>query len=176
GELTEEPIRAVPRSESLPLSFAQQRLWFLDQLEPWTATYNIPIGIKLRGKLDVEALEWSISEVVRRHETLRTRFATTDGAPRQVIEPAKTVKLLITELGGLDGDVKTEEAIRLANEEAAQPFDLERGPLWRGQLIRLSAEEHVLLFTMHHIISDGWSMGVLIQEVSALYEAHVSGT
>jgi acyl carrier protein len=175
SEWADEPIQAVPRGDSVPLSFAQQRLWFLDQLEPGTATYNIPFGIRLSGQLDIEALERSISEVVRRHETLRTRFATTDGAPRQVIEAAEAVKLLVTELGGLGAAEQAEETIRLANEEAGQPFDLERGPLWRGQLIRLSEAEHVLLFTMHHIISDGWSMGVLIREVSALYEAYLSG-
>jgi len=169
GEFEDEPIRVVPRSESLPLSFAQQRLWFLDQLEPGTATYNIPIGIRLSGSLNVGALEQSISEVVRRHETLRTRFVSVDGAAQQVIAAAEPVKLLVTELGGLEAAEQEKETSRLANEEAAQPFDLEHGPLWRGQLIRLNAAEHVLLFTMHHIVSDGWSMGVLVREVSGLY-------
>src|SRR5689334_22798818 len=162
NELVDEPIRVVPRSEVLPLSFAQQRLWFLDQMEPGTATYNIPIGIRLSGSLDVEALERSISEVVRRHETLRTRFVSVEGAARQVIDAAEPVRLLVIELG-------EHEMIRLATEEARRPFDLAHGPLWRTQLIRLSAEEHVLLFTMHHIVSDGWSMNVLTREVSALY-------
>src|ERR1051326_74800 len=168
SEFVEQPIRVVPRSEVLPLSFAQQRLWFLDQMEPGTATYNIPVGIRLSGSLEVAALERSISEVVRRHETLRTRFVEEEGRARQVIEAAEPVRLPVTELG-------EQEAIRLANEEARRPFDLACGPLWRGQLIRLSAAEHVLLFTMHHIVSDGWSMNVLTREVSALYEAYVNG-
>src|ERR1043166_5811680 len=175
SESADEPIRVAPRSEALPLSFAQQRLWFLDQLEPGTATYNIPIGIRLSGQLNVAALEQSLSEVVRRHETLRTRFVSVDGAAQQVISAAEPVKLLVTELGGLAAAEQEKETIRLANEEAAQPFDLEHGPLWRGQLIRLNGAEHVLLFTMHHIISDGWSMGVLVREVSALYEAYMNG-
>src|ERR1051326_7745414 len=175
SEFVDEPIRVAPRSEALPLSFAQQRLWFLDQLEPGTATYNIPIGIRLSGQMNVGALEQSLSEVVRRHETLRTRFVSVDGAAQQVISAAEPVKLLVTELGGLAAAEQEKETIRLANEEAAQPFDLEHGPLWRGQLIRLNGAEHVLLFTMHHIISDGWSMGVLVREVSALYEAYMNG-
>src|SRR5262249_39699991 len=97
-------------------------------------------------------------------------------AAQQVIRTAEPVKLLVTELGGLEAEEQEEETIRLANEEAARPFDLEHGPLWRAQLVRLNAAEHVLLFTMHHIISDGWSMGVLVREVSALYEAYVNGT
>src|ERR1041385_114114 len=175
SESAGEPIRVAPRSAALPLSFAQQRLWFLDQLEPGTATYNIPIGIRLSGQLDVEALEQSISEVVRRHETLRTRFVEEDGAARQVIEAAETVVLPVIDLSGLPSAGQEAEVRRFAAAQGQQAFDLAQGSLWRVQLIRLSAEEHVLLFTMHHIVSDGWSMNVLTREVSSLYEAYAAG-
>ena len=120
------PLLALADRTWLPLSFAQQRLWFLDQLEPGTATYNIPIGIRLSGQLDVSALERSIGEVVRRHETLRTRFVEEEGTARQVIAAAEPVQLLVTELGGLAAAEQAAETMRLAKEEARQPFDLGR--------------------------------------------------
>ena len=175
AEVTAPPLLALAERSRLPLSFAQQRLWFLDQLEPGTATYNIPIGIRLSGRLDVEALERSISEVVRRHETLRTRFVEEEGTAQQVIELAQAVVLPVIELSGLAAAEQEVEVQRLATLESRQAFDLAHGPLWRGQLLRLGAEEQVLLFTMHHIVSDGWSMNILTREVSALYEAYAAG-
>src|ERR1051326_62494 len=144
SESADEPIRVAPRSESLPLSFAQQQLWFLDQLEPGTATYNIPIGIRLSGRLDVGALERSISEVVRRHETLRTRFVEEDGAAHQVIEAAEEGKRPIIDLSGLADAEQEAEVQRLAAAQGRQAFALAQGSLWRVQLIRLSSEEYCL--------------------------------
>jgi amino acid adenylation domain-containing protein len=160
----------------LPASFAQQRLWFIDQLTPGKATYNIPGALRIRGKLDVEVLERALKEVVRRHETLRTRFATVHGEPQQVIEEQVKIQLPLLDLTSIPGEKEREaEAMRLAREEAKQPFDLQQAPLMRGKLLRLGPQEHVLLVTMHHIISDGWSAGVLIEEVTVLYGAFSSG-
>ncbi|MGB7926380.1 MAG: condensation domain-containing protein, partial [Pyrinomonadaceae bacterium] len=163
------------REGELPLSFAQQRLWFLDQLEPNGASYNIPAAVRLTGQLNVDALEQSISEIIRRHEVLRTSFTVVDGQPRQVISPAGPFTLSVTELTHLAEAEREAEAQRLATTEAKRPFDLSRGPLLRVSLLRLGAEEHVLLVTMHHIISDGWSLGIFTREVGQLYEAFCGG-
>ena len=159
------PLAPVPRGGRLPLSFAQQRLWFLDQLEPGIPIYNIPAAIRLTGALDLEALERALNALVRRHEALRTTFQEIDGEPVQVIAPEMTVPLPVTEVDS------TLEAARLAGEEARRPFDLARGPLFRARVLRLAGDDHVLLVTMHHIVSDGWSTGVLIAEVAALYQS-----
>ncbi|HOR01623.1 MAG TPA: condensation domain-containing protein, partial [Anaerolineae bacterium] len=159
----------------LPLSFAQQRLWFLDQLEPGTASYNVPDRLRLRGALDVTALERSLNEVVRRHEVLRTTFPTVDGRPAQAITPAPALALPLIDLQHLPGAEREAEAARLAAEEAARPFDLARGPLGRATLLRLAPEEHVVLLTLHHIVCDEWSSGVVVQEVAALYQAFTAG-
>src|SRR6185503_10043166 len=174
-ELQAPPLERVERAGRLPLSFAQQRLWFLDQMEPGSSFYNIPAAVRLRGVLNVEALERTLSEVVRRHEVLRTHFVAVDGEPVQVIEPAAPIKLEVLDLSVLGEAERTAANQRLIAEEAQQPFDLERGPLLRVRLIRLGAEEHVALVTMHHIVSDGWSIGVLVREVAALYTAYVRG-
>ena len=159
----------------LPLSFAQQRLWFLDQLEPGSATYSIPLAVRLKGQLHVAALEQTLSEIVRRHEVFRTRFITVDGEPRQEVLAAQYVTLPVTDLGELD-EVEREAAVReTVTLESGEPFDLASGPLLRAKLLRLSAEEHVVLLTIHHIVGDGWSMGVLIKEVAALYAAYSQG-
>jgi amino acid adenylation domain-containing protein len=159
----------------LPLSFAQQRLWFLDQLEPGNAFYNSFKGLRLRGKLDLQALERTLTEIVRRHELLRTRFVSIDGEPRQEVLPAEAVKLAVTDLSGL-AESEREAALRAAAAAASkEPFDLGHGPLLRVKLLRLSEHEQVVLLTMHHIVSDGWSMGVLIREVATLYEAYSHG-
>ncbi|RMF36691.1 MAG: non-ribosomal peptide synthetase, partial [Chloroflexi bacterium] len=160
---------------ALPLSFAQQRLWFLDQLAPNTPLYNIPDAIRLRGPLDVAVLERSLNEIVRRHESLRTTFRATDGKPVQVIAPTLKLPLPLVDLSGLPKAAREAEVQRLATEEAQRPFDLSRGPLLRVTLLRLGDEEHVALLTMHHIISDGWSMRVLVQELAALYDAFSHG-
>ncbi len=172
----QEQIRPQKRdSNAFPLSFAQQRLWFLDQLEPGSTAYNIPVGIHMQGKLNVLALEQSLQEIVRRHEALRTTFATVEGTSLQIVAPTMTVELPLIDLREVPGTERKAEAQRLAHEEMHRPFDLARGPLLRSTLLRLEAEEHVLLLTMHHIVSDGWSMGVFIRELTSLYKAFSSG-
>ncbi|MES2940789.1 MAG: amino acid adenylation domain-containing protein [Pseudomonadota bacterium] len=159
-----------------PASFAQQRLWFLDQFESGgNAFYNIPIGVRMRGVLDVPALDRTLNEVVRRHEALRTTFATLDGVPVQVIASVLVLALPLHDLVGLPAGEREARAQWLAQEEAGTPFDLATGPLIRASLVRLAAHEHMLLFTVHHIVSDGWSMGVLVREVAALYGAFIRG-
>jgi len=158
-----------------PTSFGQQRLWFLHQWEPGTPLYNMPRSFRLTGRLDIAALEQSVNELVRRHESLRTFFSVVDGQPLQVITPNLTVTLPVMDLSSLTDAERESEALRLATEEARHPFDLSRGPLLRVTLLRLAEQEHVLLLTLHHIVSDGWSMGVLFRELSVLYEAISNG-
>ena len=165
----------MPRTGNLPLSFAQQRLWFLDRLLPNKAAYNIPTVWRLRGQLDALALERSLNELVARHETLRTRFVLSGDEPVQVIEPPSAVALPITDLSAMPQAEREARARQITDTEARQPFDLEAGPLLRAQLLRLAAEEHLLLLNVHHIASDGWSMGVLWRELSSGYNAFVSG-
>ncbi|HHH41043.1 MAG TPA: non-ribosomal peptide synthetase, partial [Chloroflexi bacterium] len=169
------PIEPVPRDGDLPLSFAQQRLWFLDQLEPGSPFYNIPTAVRLTGPLDVAALERSLNEIVRRHEALRTTFPTVDGRPRQHIAPELTLPLPVIDLRGLPEAEREAQALRLATEEAQRPFDLAQGPLIRALLLQLDDDDHIALLTMHHIVSDGWSMGILIQEIAVLYDAFAQG-
>src|SRR4051812_18484714 len=151
-----------PAEGPAPLSFAQQRLWFLDQLEPGSPLYNIPMAVRLEGDLDVQALERALNEVVRRHEILRTTLAASGGVPRQVIAPSLHVPLSIDDLSGLPAEGLEAEVLRRLEAEAARPFDLARGPLIRARLLRLGERENVVNVTIHHIASDGWSMGVLI--------------
>ncbi|HEX2269643.1 MAG TPA: amino acid adenylation domain-containing protein [Pyrinomonadaceae bacterium] len=169
------PIRRVGRDRSLPLSFAQQRLWFLHQLEPESAVYNIGFAVRLRGRLDGARLQQTLTEVVRRHEVLRTTFAVEHGEPVQVIGEARDVPLPIVDLSELDASVREIESQRLIAVESQQPFDLSTGPLMRAGLLRFSAEEHILPLTVHHIISDGWSIGVMVREVAALFAAFSKG-
>jgi amino acid adenylation domain-containing protein/non-ribosomal peptide synthase protein (TIGR01720 family) len=173
GRLVAPPIVPVPRKGELPLSFAQQRLLFLDQLEPGSALYNLPVAVHLVGELNEAALRHTLNEIVRRHEMLRTRFAMLDDAPVQVIAEQLELTLPITDLTELPAAEREAKAQQLAQDEARTPFDLSTGPLIRASLIRLDATDHILLFTMHHIASDGWSMGVLINEVAALYTAYI---
>ena len=177
GETRRRPrsIVPVPRTGNLPLSFAQQRLWFLDRLLPNKATYNIPAVWRLRGQLDALALERSLNELVARHETLRTRFVLSGDEPVQVIEPPSAVALPVTDLSAMPQAEREARARQITDTDARQPFDLEAGPLLRAQLLRLAAEEHLLLLNVHHIASDGWSMGVLWRELSSAYNAFVSG-
>ncbi|HEX2077170.1 MAG TPA: amino acid adenylation domain-containing protein, partial [Longimicrobium sp.] len=165
------PVVPTERTGPLPLSFAQERLWFIDRLEPGSAVYNIPMAWRLGGALDQAALERALGEIVRRHEALRTVFREADGSPVQVIAPFGGFALPVEDLSGL-GEADREAAVRRrAGEEARRAFDLSAGPLFRAALLRLGEEDHVLLLSMHHIVSDGWSMGVLFRELSALYEA-----
>jgi amino acid adenylation domain-containing protein len=153
------------------LSFAQERLWFLDQLEPGSSAYNIPLAIRLSGQLNVAALEKSLGEILRRHEVLRTTFSTENEQPVQRIAPVAAFSISRVDLGALSEERRKAEVLKLAAEEASRPFDLTAGPLLRATLLRLTGQEHVFLLTMHHIVSDGWSRGVLNREMSALYEA-----
>ena len=158
-------------TNKFPLSFAQQRLWFLDQLEPNSAVYNIPDMQQFSGPLNLAALERSMSELIRRHESLRTTFQSIDGEPVQVIAEAQPRKIEVIDLSHLPQGEREAEAQRMARDEGEVPFDLSRGPLFRFRLVKLEEEEHLLLLTMHHIIADGWSLGVLGRELSALYQA-----
>jgi len=169
------PLGAVAREGRLPLSFAQQRLWFLDRLEPGMSLYNVPLAVRLTGQLDVEAFGRTLSEVVRRHEVLRTRFAEVDSGPVQIICEAEPVPLPLTDLTLLAEAERETAARRLAEAEAQKSFDLSTGPLLRAKLLRLAEEEHVVLLTMHHIVSDGWSLGLLIKDVATLYESFSKG-
>ena len=177
SEVTKEselpPMVPVTRDRDLPLSFAQMRLWFLYQLEPESTAYNIPAAVRLTGQLDVPALDQTLSEILRRHEPLRTTFATVAGTPVQVIAPAEPVRLAIRDLSSFEDCER--EAQRLIHEEVEPPFDLERGPVVRISLFRLGEEEHLLLLVLHHIASDAWSTGVLERELFALYESFVAG-
>jgi alpha-ketoglutarate-dependent taurine dioxygenase/acyl carrier protein len=172
------PVASPQRIESdqpQPLSFAQQRLWFLDQFEPNSSTYNVHIAVRLSGSLDTAALERSLSEIVRRHETLRTTFSLENGEPVQIIHPAQPIELPLFDLSQVRADEREERARQMVLEEAARPFDLSAGPLLRTHLLKLDDEEHIALLTMHHIVSDGWSLGVLLKEVVTLYEAYSAG-
>jgi acyl carrier protein len=169
------PLKPVPRDRPLPLSFAQQRLWFLDQLMPDSPLFNVPVAARIAGSLSVPAAKRSLSEIVRRHETLRTTFAM-DSEPVQVIAPFRTsVALPVIDLGALSEASREPEAIRLAREDASRPFDLSRGPLVRVRLLRLGARDHMVSLTMHHIVSDGWSAGILLRELETLYSAFSEG-
>ncbi|AOY80290.1 condensation domain-containing protein [Moorena producens JHB] len=173
------PIKPVQRNGNLPLSFAQERLWYLDQLQPGNSFHNMRIALRLQGVLNIEALEQSLREIVCRHEILRTTFTAVDGKPIQVISPNispnTVLELPVVDLQKLPKTERETETQRLATEEAEKPFDLAQGPLWRCKLLRLSAEEHVLISTIHHIIFDGWSNAVFWREMVALYEAFVTG-
>src|SRR5918911_818616 len=160
--------------DSFPASFAQQRLWMLDQLAPGNPAYNIRFGTCLKGNLDVSILRKALGEIIRRHESLRTHFANIEGV-RQIIAPSECATLELTDLGNARLDEREHLVQQLASAEAQRPFDLSRGPLLRAKLLRLAEQEHVLLLTMHHIISDGWSMGLLFKELSTLYNAYAKG-
>ncbi len=163
------PITRASRLGPMPLSFSQERLWFLDKLDPGSVAYNIPARLRMTGRLDVGALARALCEIVHRHEVLRTTFATVDGKPAQVIHDATDLRLAVEDAGGDEG---VREA---AAAEMARPFDLAHGPLLRARLLRLSEDAHVLLLTMHHIVSDAWTKGVFLRELAALYEAFHAG-
>jgi hypothetical protein len=174
GQAAQPQILATDRTRALPLSWAQQRLWFLDQLDQAAGgAYHTPIAWRLTGAVNRGILQAALDRIVARHESLRTYFVSVKGAPTQVIAPA-LIGFALTEhdLRGLSQAEQTTTVNRLSREEASNPFDLAKGPLIRGQLLRLGEEEHVLLVTQHHIISDAWSIGLLLQEVSVLYNAY----
>ncbi len=173
----EPPVRIgrAAREGELPLSFAQQRLWFIDRMEPGTALYNVPIALRTRGELSIPVLESTLGEVVRRHEVLRTVFAEEGGRARQVILPSGEFSIPLLDLSSLPEPERGAALSAALEAEASRPFDLARGPLFRALLWRLGEREHLLLLAMHHIVSDGWSMGVLVREVAALYPAFLKG-
>ncbi|MFP4120964.1 amino acid adenylation domain-containing protein [Coleofasciculus sp.] len=173
--LNAPPIVPVPRGQNLPLSFAQQRLWFLNQVEPNNTAYNILDAVRLTGSLNIPALEQSLNEIVRRHEILRTTFTTVNGQPVQVIAPTLTLTVQVIDLKTLPEDQQSQQSQQLAIQEAQKPFDLSKAPLLRVTLLQLGATDYVVLFTMHHIVADGWSMGVLIQEIATLYQVFCVG-
>ncbi len=174
------PIRRYQESGPAPLSFAQERLWLIDRIEPGTPIYNLPAALRLVGAVEPATLAATLGEIVRRHETLRTRFAPAGGDgghPVQIVEPPAPFALPLVDLGGIEGGRRDGEVQRLAAEEAMRSFDLLYGPVLRALLLRLrsAGDEHALLFTMHHIASDGWSSGILVQEVTAIYPALAAG-
>ncbi|MEU9191492.1 condensation domain-containing protein, partial [Streptomyces sp. NPDC048484] len=168
------PMTSVPRDQALPLSFAQQRLWFLDQLEPGSTEYNVPSPLRWSGELDIIALNAALAALVARHEVLRTRLvADADGVARQVIDPPSPFPLPLVDISGADDPPTVVQELVAA--DAMTAFDLSAGPLIRGSLIRLAADDHVLALTMHHVVSDEWSGRVLRRDLSALYEAFCVG-
>ncbi|GAB3136681.1 non-ribosomal peptide synthetase [Micromonospora sonneratiae] len=171
-----DTIPRRPRSDApLPLAYAQRQLWFLDQLSPGNPFYNNPVAFDIVGALDVPALTRALTEVVRRHEALRTVFASVDGEPCQVVRPAEPVLLPVTDLTALPAVERLRRADEAAGADARAPFDLATGPLLRSSLIRLAEDEHRWLLNVHHMVADGWSIGILIGEVTTLYGAYARG-
>jgi aspartate racemase len=157
------------------LSFAQERVWFFEQLEPGSAVYNVPAVVRLSGQLNPQVLEWSLSEIARRHESLRTTFSMIEGTPVQRIAPPPELRLPVVDLRGLPHAAREQRAREIAGHETRRPFNLATGPLLRALLIRLADQEHVAVLTMHHITADGWSTMLLVRELSALYRAFSAG-
>lgn len=168
-------IQRVARDQALPLSFAQQQLWFFAQLAPGNLAYNQPRGFRLKGTLDIAALLKSFNSIVARHEILRTTFAAENGKPIQIIAESAFAYMSVVDLTSLPEIQRETKAQLIATEGWQQPFDLSRGPLLRVSLIRLSSEEHILLSTTHHTINDGWSMGILFRELGVFYDAFSAG-
>ncbi|MEW5929324.1 MAG: amino acid adenylation domain-containing protein, partial [Gemmatimonadota bacterium] len=169
------PLVPVPRDRPLPLSFAQRRLWFVEQMEAGSALYNVPFPLRLRGPLDPGALRRSLAELVRRHESLRTVVGEVDGEAVQVIHAPAPVPLPVVDLSALPPAAREAEAMRLVDRDALRPFDLARGPLLRAAFVRLGPDDVLLLLGLHHVVSDGWSRGVFTRELSALYGAAAAG-
>lgn len=157
------------------LSFAQERLWFLEQMDPGNAAYNIFVGMRLLGRLDEDALQRAVTEIIRRHEILRTHFDMTDGEPIQIVDSPPEVSLIVEDLRGVEPGGRERALQRRAEEEANMPFDLTRSPLLRARLLVLGEDDYALFLAMHHIISDGWSIRVLMRELSAIYDAYTEG-
>ena len=169
------PLPVTSRSEDLPLTFAQEQIWFLNRLAPEDVSYNVPRAARLKGPLNVSLLEKVFTEIVRRHEILRTTFPSVAGRPVQVVHPPQHVNIDVIDLRSLPADAREAEAMSLVCEQAQQPFDLQRGPLLRLTLLRLDAEDHVLSLIEHHLVLDGWAQSVLLNEFLALYEAYATG-
>ncbi|HKV09763.1 MAG TPA: amino acid adenylation domain-containing protein [Thermoanaerobaculia bacterium] len=173
SSLAPSPLKGT--ADRFPCSFSQQRLWFLHQMEPGSPAYNVPSALRLEGLLDLAALGRALTEVVRRHEVLRSTFEEGEEGPVQVVAPAAAVPLPRVDLASLPGEAREAELSRLVAEEARRPFDLARGPVLRAAVLRLGGEDHVLFVSLHHIVSDAWSKGVFVRELSALYGAFSRG-
>jgi amino acid adenylation domain-containing protein len=167
--------KKATRFRRVPLSFAQQRLWFLDQLEPGSASYNISRAVRLKGQLDFQALQQALNSIIERHESLRTNFVSIDDEPVQTIAPSRAIEIQLVNLGGLTENNREAEARRLASEAARCAFNLAQDHLLRATLFRLDDHDQVLLIVLHHIVSDGWSISVLFRELETLYEAFANG-
>jgi amino acid adenylation domain-containing protein len=175
GKKARVRLQRQERPERLPLSYSQQRLWFLDRLEGTSTEYNIPEALRLLGRLDRESLEKAINTIVERHESLRTHFAETDGEPVQIIARSLRIEVPMEDFSRLGEEGQRERVLEAMRKEGSEPFDLARGPVLRVKLLKLGEREHVLLRTMHHIVSDGWSQGVFNREFKMLYEAYLEG-
>ncbi|HKS09651.1 MAG TPA: amino acid adenylation domain-containing protein [Pyrinomonadaceae bacterium] len=176
GERSElPPITPVSRDGALPLSFSQQRMWFFEQLSSGTSAFNIALGVRLTGSLNFEALEQTFSEIIRRHEILRTVFAAGESEPVQIIQAPEQFELRLVDLGSLTRDEAERQAARLAQEEILRVFDLRTGPLVRPTLLKIDEEEHIIICTMHHIVGDGQSFEVVILEMSQIYSMFCDG-
>jgi hypothetical protein len=175
GAPSGDPIAARADGSPAPLSFLQEGMWFLDQLNPGSAHYNVPMAARLAGPLDASTLQQALEAIVQRHESLRTSLQLIDGIPMQVIARPDVFRLIQTDLSELAPEERRQRSLQLAAEEARTPFDLDVPPLMRAHLVRLAADDHLLLITIHHIVTDGWSMGVLTRELAVLYEALNSG-
>src|SRR3989442_2572527 len=175
GEMPAQGIKPRANRHSAAVSFAQQRLWFLDQLERNRALYNVPRAIRLTGALQIDALQRTLRELVARHEPFRTYFESVDGSLRQIVSDDAEIGLAMIDLSNVSADQKEAKAEQLAQEEAVRPFDLAHGPVIRASLLRLEEQEHILMLTTHHIVSDAWSCWILFRELGELYNAFASG-
>ncbi len=171
--LAERLREAARQSAGSPLSFAQQRLWFLDQLEPNSPLYNIPIVARMSGPLEPGALEQALDAIIERHESLRTRFVCVEQEPRQIIDQDASLKLRVIDLASGPETEQEGETNRFIQQEVTRPFDLNADRLIRGTLLRLKKDRHVLILVVHHIICDEWSLKILFRELKSLYEAFV---
>ncbi|MBB6145126.1 amino acid adenylation domain-containing protein [Silvibacterium bohemicum] len=170
-----QPLAAQTRPSHIPLSFAQQRLWFLSQLSSSSVEYNIPQAMRLRGPVNVTAMEMAVNAIVARHESLRTRFVDVSGTPEQIVDNSLQIAIPVEQRRGLEEHSRLQTMAEAARKEAGEPFDLSRGPLLRAKLLELDDEDHLLLITLHHIVSDGWSSSILSREFALLYEAFCEG-
>jgi hypothetical protein len=168
-------LRRHPKRERASLSYSQRRLWFINELQGSSAEYNMPEALRLRGRLDVDALRRTVQTIVDRHESLRTHFAEERGEPVQIIAPSLTLEIPIKDLSGLSEAEQQRQVMTFVNNEWCEPFDLAHGPVLRLKLVKLAEEDHILLRTFHHIVSDGWSLGVFMREFRDLYEAYSQG-
>jgi non-ribosomal peptide synthetase component F len=167
--------RRLQQPHRFPLSSAQERVWLFERLHPDTAVYNIPLLMRLPGSLDIEALTRSFNEILRRHEVLQATFTEMDGLPIQEIRAAQRQSIPLADLSALPAEQRSADAGRIVQEDAVRPFDLVNGPLIRTRLIRLADDDHWLVIIMHHLVSDGWSLGILMKELAALYAAFAHG-